>query len=911
MTCGIRPTSELTALFDSAYQNGISANANNHLSHFVTVGSTPFIGTWTGQEKKISSGLINDVTSAVTNKVVSTLSGFLSWSKQTDQQKYSSSTENQQSAIELPKPLTLKYLLMDRARVGKCICASPNHRLAAITDNFNRIYVFDLELSVIIKQFKGYREAQVGWVRSVQDGTSEKRNSRATQFLVILSPRRCLLEVWGGERWERIHSCDVPPNSRLLYCPHAMLGWTRSLMPSDSILGSSFLVSSTGPIFSVEVAFHWAVADRNRAKLLDQSLVRNLIVDGKLSETFLEVVAKMQLDETRDHAVQLIVKNLQNNPEKLITCLTDLLSVSKRMSAEEGQRFHMLCSKLLAGLNLYLNLNQFSKGNRLVRHASSTSVNLDALLSTFSLGNDVKESYKEVFQVYCLVNGEKINKSQQKSIVKAELLGFLQSLGLMSKPGESKNNQDITMGGYLFGPLFEMEDFTDRLQQFEAAISIFASQLFTSQELLRILLNYFFSTMSPWLVVEHLSLLFALIQMLSRFPNGNDERQAFWNLALEMCENSCSHVKALTICLICSQISVKALGTAPEEQSSLLEMAGDWDCQGSSAFMEEFSIDDPLVDDRWLNLCKQLTILSVFEMIFQCTPESNQAAQESEGWDMEIEDDDGCCAPQISSKMIAVNGSDLICEHLSRWIVSSKFNLANFLASNHQHPTDASNLLTIEATLDFLLWKLVQLLPWTLSRDNLFSGCSWHCAILWSRQEIVKCEPFLLQASLNYAKLISENNKILKIWLMDQIWSKLVKPSVQNLFNLIIKLERVPKELEIGDGLTIIECEQMLDFTSNLFKILIETEVDDETTSEKCQNSEEMIWPKPMDDLARLSLSEQAWTSGIRLRDETCLKLHWEAATAMRMIFQFNIRTIHLEHLFSHIVRCVFFSFNF
>lgn len=69
VTCGIRPMSELNALFYATFQAGADISSCNQLSHFVSAGSMPFIGTWTGQEKKQAGSLISDVTTAVTNKM--------------------------------------------------------------------------------------------------------------------------------------------------------------------------------------------------------------------------------------------------------------------------------------------------------------------------------------------------------------------------------------------------------------------------------------------------------------------------------------------------------------------------------------------------------------------------------------------------------------------------------------------------------------------------------------------------------------------------------------------------------------------------------------------------------------------------------------------------------------------------
>ncbi len=43
--------------------------------------------------------------------------------------------------------------------------------------------------------FKGYRDAQIGWV-CVEDESEEKANKRYALYLIIYAPRRGLLEVF-------------------------------------------------------------------------------------------------------------------------------------------------------------------------------------------------------------------------------------------------------------------------------------------------------------------------------------------------------------------------------------------------------------------------------------------------------------------------------------------------------------------------------------------------------------------------------------------------------------------------------------------------------------------------------------------------------------------------------------------
>ena len=51
----------------------------------------------------------------------------------------------------------------DRRRVGMAVSLCPRRRFAAVTDDFGRVSLLDVAKGVVIRVWKGYREAQTGW----------------------------------------------------------------------------------------------------------------------------------------------------------------------------------------------------------------------------------------------------------------------------------------------------------------------------------------------------------------------------------------------------------------------------------------------------------------------------------------------------------------------------------------------------------------------------------------------------------------------------------------------------------------------------------------------------------------------------------------------------------------------------
>lgn len=73
--------------------------------------------------------------------------------------KSSSSNSNQaaktKSKVEPPTPLSSRFDLKDYRRNGERIIISPGNTLAATTDSFGRVILFDVLKGIAIRIFKG------------------------------------------------------------------------------------------------------------------------------------------------------------------------------------------------------------------------------------------------------------------------------------------------------------------------------------------------------------------------------------------------------------------------------------------------------------------------------------------------------------------------------------------------------------------------------------------------------------------------------------------------------------------------------------------------------------------------------------------------------------------------------------
>ena len=89
----------------------------------------------------------------------------------------------------------------------------PTGRYCACTDTFNRVLLLDTVDNVIVRMWKGYRDAQCAWVQ--QEGLDPNKE-RFSMFLAIYAPRRGILEVWQTRVGPRLILLEVGMNCKLL-----------------------------------------------------------------------------------------------------------------------------------------------------------------------------------------------------------------------------------------------------------------------------------------------------------------------------------------------------------------------------------------------------------------------------------------------------------------------------------------------------------------------------------------------------------------------------------------------------------------------------------------------------------------------------------------------------------------------
>ncbi|XP_069055277.1 rab3 GTPase-activating protein non-catalytic subunit isoform X2 [Lepisosteus oculatus] len=343
------------------------------MSQYIAVGSGPFTGFYyaiEGSSQPLLSHVALAVASKLTSAFFSAASGWLGWK---NKQQEEEPVQKQKPKVEPATPLAVRFGLPDSRRHGEAIVLSPCNTLAGVTDDFGRVTLLDVGRGIAIRMWKGYRDAQLGWVQ-VCEGRGEGEAPRSpsfprrhAQFLVIYAPRRGILEVWGTQQGPRVGAFTVGKHCRLLYPGYKLMGVTSVTsqgwqLPTQQVC---LLDPASGALRTVTVPFHLALSDKKSERARDMHLLKRLNALLKTRdaqpETLESDAKNILLDikhpAIRKQALESLLTS-KNAPLSSLTSVTrallDSLKDQDPESIDDG--LLQLCSTQLSLLQLYTDI---------------------------------------------------------------------------------------------------------------------------------------------------------------------------------------------------------------------------------------------------------------------------------------------------------------------------------------------------------------------------------------------------------------------------------------------------------------------------------------------------------------------------------------------------------------------------
>ncbi|XP_078796486.1 rab3 GTPase-activating protein non-catalytic subunit isoform X2 [Oryzias latipes] len=791
---GIMTLSVFDQMKNASILGGFNASVKGSppaMSQYVTVGAGPFTGFYYAVEGS-SQPLLSHVAMAVASKLTSALfsaaSGWLGWNKSKTEED---STPKQRPKVEPATPLGIRFGLPDSRRHGESICLSPCNTLAGVTDDFGRVTLLDLARGISIRMWKGYRDAQLGWLQ-VREERGDRDFSptgsmprRHALFLIIYAPRRGILEVWAMQRGPRVGAFTVGKHCRLLYAGYRLMG-VNSVTSQGWQLHTQqvcLLDPSSGVLRTVNIPFHLALSDKKSEQAKDMHLMKRLTSALKtrdMDPETLENEARSVLLEIKHPAIKKqALESLLSNRSVTASCLTSVMGALKEALQQQAPEevdvsLLQLCSSQLKLLQLYTNIQQLQAAARsepALGHVSGAdrqgkSGTADGFCSPSSLQDGLEDLDDELLRVLPVLQqyaefAAKPGVSFAQDLPSSPLpvQAFLSHMecsedGEVQVIGRSETEWN-QLGYFLF-----WDSLSGRSPNHQVCEALHQAGI-RPQHLLSLLLSVWLQMeqevlQKPVETVQNLhTQLVALSNMKGTVEDSWDPQSIspWWQQVRHACVQSHNAAAALLAALVAHRAAKASITSLSNSK-----LQAEWEAVS-------------LELEQWAVFVRQLEDVLVLQTLL-LTPSPQGPA--------------GGAPVQCSIKTLLEGGTGGIADAVSKWVFRQ-----------HVAPERLREMLTEkergkekpEDQMADLLWSVCQRFPHSLSPDLLFAHCCWEHVVQWNKDPE---EAGYLSWAMEHLKLVSSPH--IQLGISTMMWTTFIVKRFSAAAYLMEKVGKAPKD---------------------------------------------------------------------------------------------------------------------
>lgn len=755
------------------------------MSQYVTVGAGPYTGFYYAVEGS-SQPLLSHVALAVASKLTSALfsaaSGWLGWNKNKTEEEV---VQKQKPKVEAATPLGIRFGLPDSRRHGESICLSPCNTLAGVTDDFGRVTLLDLARGIAIRMWKGYRDAQLGWLQVPEErgdrefSPSASLPRRHALFLVIYAPRRGILEVWAMQQGPRVGAFTVGKHCRLLYAGYRLMG-VNSVTSQGWQLHTQqvcLMDPSTGALRTVNVPFHLALSDKKSEQAKDMHLVKRLttlLKSRAVEPDVLENEARSILLDIKHPAIKKqALESLLSNKNAPVSCLTNITralhdTLKQKDPEEVDIALLQLCSSQLKLLQLYTDIQQLHSAADV--EASAENDSLEGIEDELSRIGPTLQHYAQHS------SRPSVSFAQDSPDSPLPAQTFLSQMECTDdgelkviRGSETEWNQ---LGNFLFWRCLcgksPRHKVCDTLQQ--AGIS--------PQQLLSLLLSVWLQRekevlQKPVEIVRNLhTLLVALSNMKGAVEESWDTQSIspWWQQVRCTCIQSHNAAAALLAALVAHRAAKASITSRADSK-----LQSEWEAVS-------------LELEQWLVCVRQLEDVLVLQTLLLVPPLQGAA---------------GSTTAQCSIKTLLEGGTGGIADSVSKWVFRQSMapeRLKEILQKREN--TDGDDKLhtdggkgnkekgqdDTDGTAELLV-AVCQRFPHSLSPDLLFAHCCWEYVVQWNKDPE---EGRHLCWAVEHLKLISSPH--IQLGISTMMWSTFIVKRFSAAAFLMEKVGKAPKD---------------------------------------------------------------------------------------------------------------------
>ncbi|OCT79434.1 rab3 GTPase-activating protein non-catalytic subunit [Xenopus laevis] len=818
------------------------------MSQYITVGSNPFTGFFfalEGSTQPLLSHVALAVASKLTSALFSAASGWLGWKSKHEEEPQ----QKQKPKVEPATPLAVRFGLPDSRRLGESISLSPCNTLAAVTDDFGRVILLDVGRGIAIRMWKGYRDAQVGWMQIVEDlheRESERGHnspfqnasgpSRVAQFLVIYAPRRGILEVWSTQQGPRVGAFNVGKHCRLLYPGYKIMGLNN--VTSQGWQPQTYQIclidSVSGNVRTVNIPFHLALRDKKCERAKDMHLVKKLatllkakVPDHERLETEAkEIILDIKYPATKKQALERILASDRVPFSSLISITQTLMDSLKNQELENvDEDLLTFCEDKLKLLHLYESVKRISS----VTTESNPSPSDKELAQLLRLDED------ELARVQTLIRNYKQGiprtgvhfADDEGSILPVKtFLEYLECDKDTINVKKLSEDEHVALGSFFFWKCLHGKCSSQEMCQTLESAGL------SPQVLLSLLLKVWLSKERDTVDnKQSLCCLHSMLSLLSNMKVAIDESwdlqsvSPWWQQMRMTCVQSSSNGAALLSAHVGHSVAVSitnALAVKKFPKSSQ-----DDDAESMTDSWEALSLDT----EYWKLLLKQLEDCLILQTLLHCKairPSARVSSLQAEP------------LPKLSVKKLLEGGKGGVADTLAKWVfkqdvspdllreANSKREVEKAEAPSETNAivlrTESQAAAATEEIQD-LLYLAYQHFPSSLNVDMLHAHCCWEYVLQWNKDPE---EVQFLVRSVDHLKRVS--NAHVQFGLSLMMWNTFIIKRFSAAAYLIDKVGKAPKDrlCRRDVGMSDSAMTSFLGSCSDLLQAMMEADVSSE-----------------------------------------------------------------------------------
>ncbi|XP_055087213.1 rab3 GTPase-activating protein non-catalytic subunit isoform X1 [Periophthalmus magnuspinnatus] len=777
---GVMATSVFDQMKNASTLGGFNASIKGSppaMSQYVTVGSGPYTGFFYAVDGN-SQPLLSHVAMAVASKLTSALfnaaSGWLGWNKNKNKAE-EEVAQKQKPKVEPATPLPIRFGLPDSRRHGESICLSPCNTLAGVTDDFGRVTLLDLARGIAIRMWKGYRDAQLGWMqiaeeRGIREASSARTPKRHALFLVIYAPRRGILEVWAMQRGPRVGAFNVGKHCRLLYAGYRLMG-VNSVTSQGWQLHTQqvcLLDPTNGALRTVNIPFHLALSDKKSERAKDMHLLKKfttLLKSRDLEPDILESEAESLLLDIKHPAIKKqALETLLSHRSAPVSCLANITSTLHESFKNQDpdqvdETLLQFCSSQLKLLRLFCDIQDLNSCTDSTEFSPETD-SLEGIKADLSRVSLILQRYSQ------LHTKPSVTFAQDSPDLPMTVQAFLSHMECTEEGALMVNCKEETEWNRL-GNFFFWSSLCGKNSIHKVCETLEQAGI-TPQQLLSLLL-------SMWLLREKEILqkpeemvqnLHTLLVTLSNMKGAVEETwdtqsiSPWWQQVRNTCVQSHNAAAALLAAFVAHRAAKASITSRAD-----IKLQAEWEAVS-------------LELEQWAVCVRQLEDVLVLQTLLLLPPPQGTT---------------GSAVTQCSIKTLLEGGAGGVADSVSKWVF--RHNLApeqlmeilDIKDKETEQETDENKSQGDKG--EELLVALCKRFPNSLAPDLLFAHCCWEYVVQWNKDPE---EGRYLSWAVEHLKLISNAHIQLGISLM--MWSTFIVKRFSSTAFLMEKVGKAPKD---------------------------------------------------------------------------------------------------------------------